>query len=100
MTPAVTTANNLNVLPELGDGGSVDSGSSSMTGKKYDIWTTAILVLTAGSLLYSIVYYHKSLAKMKKDDRDLSDRLSKMESQLNMMSNAVGGNKKRRGAFL
>jgi hypothetical protein len=99
MNPAVVTANNLNNIPELAEGGSTDS-SSTMSGRKYDIWTTAILVLTASSLLYSIVYYHKSLGKMQKEDRELSDRLSKMESQLNMMNNAVGGNKKRRGAFL
>lgn len=98
MNPAVVTANNLNNIPELGEGGSTET-SSSMTGKKYDIWTTAILVLTASSLLYSIVYYHKSLTKMKKDDKDLSERLSKMESQLNMMSNAMGGNRKRRSGF-
>jgi len=99
MNPAVVTANNLNNIPELAEGGSTNS-SAVMSGRKYDIWTTAILVLTASSLLYSIVYYHKSLGKMQKDDRELSDRLSKMESQLNMMSNAVGGNKKRIGAFL
>lgn len=99
MNPAVITANNLNTLPELGEGGTTDSSSSSMTGKKYDIWTTAILVLTASSLLYSIVYYHKSLAKMKKDDKDLSERLTKMEGQLNMMSSAIGGNRKRRSGF-
>lgn len=98
MNPAVVTANNLGNIPELAEGGSTET-SSSMTGKKYDIWTTAILVLTASSLLYSIVYYHKSLNKMKKDDKELSERLTKMEGQLNMMSNAMGGNRKRRSGF-
>lgn len=75
---------------EMASGGEASTtamrnGGSGKSGWNYVGY--ALILLTGASLIYSVVYYHKSLSKMQKDDTDLKAEIDSLKNQVTSLKN-------------
>lgn len=70
---------------EMASGGAASPASVIKNGGDEKIWryiSIGLVSLTFISLAYSVIYYHRSLTQMKKDDTDLKTKNQDLENRL------------------
>jgi len=75
---------------EMASGGEASVSSIRNSGNGKSVWNYigyGLILLTGASLVYSVVYYHKSLARMQKDDTDLKAEIESLKGQVNSIKN-------------
>ena len=75
---------------EMASGGEASITAIRNGGNGKSAWNYigyALILLTGASLIYSVVYYHKSLSKMQKDDTDLKAEIDSLKNQVTSLKN-------------
>ena len=75
---------------EMASGGEASTTAIRNGGSGNSVWNYigyGLILLTGASLIYSVIYYHKSLSKMQKDDTDLKAEIDSLKSQVTSLKN-------------
>jgi hypothetical protein len=75
---------------EMASGGEASTTAIRTATNGNSVWNYigyGLILLTGASLIYSVVYYHKSLAKMQKGDTDLKAEIESLKGEVTSLRN-------------